>query len=144
GDPGHLFGDPGCVPAGQSDVRRALAVHLHHVAGELHARTPVVTDGDLEDAAWTNRQEVRIVRVVIDDAPFGAEHLHPVHDPAPARLGPPVRPRLPAPVQPAGANLDGARPPSAAVGMARAIAAAGRMVRITITSGHETFLHRST
>ena len=88
GDPRHLLRDPRGVPAGQRDVRRAAPVDLHDLAGEHDLRPAVVTDGDLEDAARPDGEEVRVVRVVVDDAPLWSEQSRPAAPPAavPPRL----------------------------------------------------------
>src|SRR5690606_33604908 len=118
------------------------AVHLHDLTGELHLRPAMITDSDLEDPARPDGEKVWVVGVVVDDAPLRSQHLDPVHHAAPASLGPPVSAALPAPGQPATARFgDRTRSTPATVRMAGSRAAAVRVVRITITSGHESFLH---
>jgi hypothetical protein len=73
GQPRHLLRDAGGVAAGQRDVRRSMSVDLYDLAGDLDPRAAVVGHGHLEDAAGTHGQEVRVLRVVVDDAPLRAE-----------------------------------------------------------------------
>ena len=57
---------------------RPAPVDLDDVARELDPRAAVVGHRHLEDAAGADREEVRVLRVVVDDPPLRAEELDAV------------------------------------------------------------------